>query len=159
MEIGWWWWFKNVRPCRRSSYSYSLTTLQALLILILILILVLIFLLRRYSYSPDSAVEDSARPSMSSTLPLPRSWSSSLPSCQLSVWWFSCYDSYQLSDGFHVTTVISLTDNTRWFSFFRSRSRSSPYENDSGDQVHLHQHDCHNLAPYYGAPYFTPQLS
>lgn len=43
---------------------------------------------RRYSYSPDSAVEDSARPSMSSTLPLPR-----------------------------------------------SRSRSSPYENDSGDQV------------------------
>ena len=56
---------------------------------------------RRYSYSPDSAVEDSARPSMSSTLPLPRSWSSSLPSCQLSVWWFSCYDSYQLSDGFH----------------------------------------------------------
>ena len=28
---------------------------------------------RRYSYSPDSAVEDSARPSMSSTLPLPRS--------------------------------------------------------------------------------------
>ena len=32
---------------------------------------------RRYSYSPDSAVEDSARPSMSSTLPLPRSLLSS----------------------------------------------------------------------------------
>ena len=29
---------------------------------------------RRYSYSPDSAVEDSGRPSMSSTLPLPRSF-------------------------------------------------------------------------------------
>ena len=72
---------------------------------------------RRYSYSPDSAVEDSGRPSMSSTLPLPRSF---------------------------MITMMTFDDNDLDIMVFiqiilRSRSRSSPYENDSGDQVQFRQ--------------------
>ena len=115
---------------------------------------------RRFSYSPDSAVDDSFRPSLSSTLPFPRS--NSIHYCGIPWSCTFCFfllgsgsvvlnqytslthptprykipskPSVQLYVGPRCCSMFktSIGDFSNKFPLFRSRSRSSRYEMEGG---------------------------